>query len=217
MLAERQQWIHCSVICVLSHLRQKAIVLLRCHVSLRLARRSPAGSISRCRHSVDCGGARLNGYAKEVLVSQSSEKYLVIELGVVMFTLQNNVTFPVCIAPTHRQHCHASAGSSFLTWCLFFFSYLTASWLLLAPTVPGVQPKAPSLAKCNEAGAFLDKAGLCHRKTGRTRRRRRRKSVIFKCCLLFSFSVESVITAAQSGPCRVHYVYSRRTVEFGGS
>lgn len=143
MLAERQQWIHCSVICVLSHLRQKAIVLLRCHVSLRLARRSPAGSISRCRHSVDCGGARLNGYAKEVLVSQSSEKYLVIELGVVMFTLQNNVTFPVCIAPTHRQHCHASAGSSFLTWCLFFFSYLTASWLLLAPTVPGVQPKAP--------------------------------------------------------------------------
>lgn len=129
MLAERQQWIHCSVICVLSHLRQKAIVLLRCHVSLRLARRSPAGSISRCRHSVDCGGARLNGYAKEVLVSQSSEKYLVIELGVVMFTLQNNVTFPVCIAPTHRQHCHASAGSSFLTWCLFFFSYLTASWL----------------------------------------------------------------------------------------
>lgn len=34
---------------------------------------------------------------------KSSEKYLVIELGVLMFTLQNTVTFPVCIQPTRTD------------------------------------------------------------------------------------------------------------------
>lgn len=111
-----------------------------------------AGSISRCRRSVDCGTTRLNGYAKQLPLGLSLEKYL-RSLNVYT-TQQCHVSCFYSIVQTKQtrsftQHSFAldwsflSTDAPFLSRSLFFSYNLMASWLFLTPTVPVVPSKAP--------------------------------------------------------------------------